>query len=220
MSYNTPLVEQMVANGAVASRESNDALYPQVAAGNQEAIKKMIESNMSLVIDKVDSYIRCWSEIAYLRDDMISEGFLGLTVAVQRMATKGEASNPNPTGYMSYWINYHIGSTVDKERAVGVGDRTVRRRQQDGDELPTSVPLPDTFNKDEGVDPMSQVDLQDLIESCCETEFDRVIVEMKAKRYSDKEIAATLDIPHTTTYMMRRAIYARFLEKSGLKGEV
>ena len=64
------------------------------------------------------------------------------------------------------------------------------------------------------------IELRDLIDACCESPEDRVIVDMREKGYVDKEIAATLTLPLTTVYMMRREIYARFLEKSGMKGEV
>lgn len=220
MSYNTPLVEQMVANGATASRESNDALYPSVAAGDPAAMHKMIQGNMSLVIDKVDGYICRFPGVAYLRDDLISEGFVGLTTAVNKMAEAGPREKPNATGYMSYWINASIGAVVDKETANGVTDRTVRRHKEQPDAMPHYVPIPEVMTNDIVVDPMSMVDLQDLIDSCCETEQDRIIVAMRAEGHKDKEIAARLDLPITTTYMLRREIYARFLEKSGLKGEV
>ena len=58
--YNSQLVGQMIANGEVGSHDSNDDLYPRVAAGDKAAIKQMIESNMSLVISKVDSYVGCF----------------------------------------------------------------------------------------------------------------------------------------------------------------
>jgi hypothetical protein len=230
--YNIALVGQMVAGGPTASRQSNDALYPRVAAGDPEAINEMIVGNMSLVVGKVDSYIGCYPHVSHLRDDLIAEGFLGLTVAVNKMAEQGPIKDANPTGYMSYWITYHVGTICDKESANGASDRTTRGRRQEGEELPHVVPMPDTLN-DIVVDPTSMVDLRDLIESCCETDVDLAIIRLRERgnhaqesavsehpAMVDKEIAKVLDIPHTTVFMLRRAIYARFLEKSGLKGEV
>jgi DNA-directed RNA polymerase specialized sigma subunit len=217
--YNTALVTSMVANGAAGSPEANLALYPRVAVGDREAMNEMIESNMSLAISKVDSFIGCFPNLAHLRDDMVSEGFLGLTKAVNKMAEAGPRENPNPTGFMSYWINHGIGTVADREAANGASDRTTRRARQNGEELPHQVAMPP--DTDEAmIDPTAEIELRDLIDSCCETETDRVIVAMREKRYTDKEIAAALELPVTTTYMLRRAIYERFLAKSGMRGEV
>lgn len=219
--YNAALVADMIATGDRASRDSNDRLYPRVVAGDQEAIKKMIESNMSLVVDKVDSFIGCFPGVAHLRDDMIGEGFFGLTKAVRLMSESGAKEGANPTGYISFWIKKHIGLVVDGEYANGACSTTIADRKSKGEELPHQVPMPTTVREMYNVDdPNSLMELRDLIYACCETEEDRVIVDMREKGYVDKEIAATLDLPITTTYMMRRAIYARFLEKSEMKGEV
>lgn len=215
--YNAALVADMVATGDPASRESNEQLYPRVAAGDKAAIRQMIEGNMSLVVDKVDSFIVCFPKIAHLRDDMISGGFIGLTEAVNRMAETGPKDSPNPTGYISFWVKKHIGLVVDGEQANGASSWTIADRKNKGKELSHQVPMP---NVEQFIDPTAMVELRDLIQACCETEEDRVIVEMREKGYVDKDIAETLGLPLTTTYMMRRAIYERFLEKSGLKGEV
>lgn len=224
MSYNVALVSSMIANGATASREKNDILWPRVVAGEKSACDEMIQSNMSLVIDKVDSYIRSFPDLAYLRDDLISEGFVGLVYAVNK---KMVGSSPrgdkkvNPTGYMSYWIAYHIGLVADKEAALGSCTKTVRRKRDDGRSLPRHVPLPKNMESETYDDAGFRIlELKDEILGCCETEDDRVIVDLREKGYVDSEIAKTLNLPHTTVYVMRREIYRRFLEKTGMKGEV
>jgi DNA-directed RNA polymerase sigma subunit (sigma70/sigma32) len=217
-SYNTPLVNSVRAAGCVSSsRQENDALYPQVAAGDEAAIKRMIESNVGLVIDRVESYIRVFPPVAYLRDDLVSEGLLSLTIAVNRMAEEGPKENPNPNGYMSYWITKAIGAVVSSEGSISIPESQTRVMKNRGDSIPKYVSLP---IEERSIDPRVMIELRDLIESCCETPEDRMIVEMREKGYVDKEIAAQLNLPHTTVYMMRRDIYARFLEKSGMKGEV
>ncbi len=236
--YNAELVQQMIAGGDAGSKALNDELYPLVVAGNAKARTRMIESNMSLVIAKVDSYIGCYPEAAHLRDDLISEGFLGLTTAVNRMADQDTKENANATGYISYWIMHSIGTVLDQESGVGASLRTKQRAfSQDSDlnaQIQEARPAKDII-----ADPMSLVDLRDEIESCCETDIDRAIVRMRERAYHsegdpdignspceypgmvDKEIAKALDLPVTTTYMLRRAIYARFLAKNPhMKGEV
>ncbi len=152
---------------------------------------------------------------------MISEGFVGLTIAVNKMAEQGPVEKINPTGYMSYWIGYHIGTVVEKETALGNSSSTSKRRRWDGDSLPKHVPLPTSMEMDTYEDHgISLVELRDEIDGCCETAEDRMIVEMREKGYGDPEIAKTLNLPHCTVYVMRREIYRRFLEKTGMKGEV
>ena len=218
--YNTALVGDMIAGGPVATAKSNDELYPKVAAGDPEAREEMIQRNMSLVVNKVDSYIGCYPGVSHLRDDLISEGFVGLTHAVNKMAEAGPKEKPNPTGYMSYWIMAQIGATVDKESANGASTATIYRSGQKGEELAHQVPMPNGTVTDIVVDPTSMVDLVDLIDACCESEHDRIICQLRELGHSDKYIAERLELPVSTTYMMRRAIYGRFLQKSGLKGEV
>ncbi len=234
--YNTLLANQVKAtvNGEVASREENDRLYPLVAACDKSAIDKMIESNMPLVISKVESFIRCFPGAAYLRDDLQSEGLLGLAKAVNKMAEAGPRENANATGYISYWVHYHLGLVIDNEKANGASQRTIQRKSNDDEPMPHCVAMSQCVGAggneyvdftaypfaDEPSDPMAMSDLRDLIYSCCETEQDRIIVDMREASHTDKEIAAVIDAPVTNTYMLRRAIYARFLAKSGLKGEV
>ena len=67
-------------------REQNERLYVRVMAGDEEARQEMIEGNMPLVIAKANSYIRRFPQLAYLRDDLHSAGFLGLVKAVNKMA--------------------------------------------------------------------------------------------------------------------------------------
>jgi hypothetical protein len=224
-SYNVALVESMVANGPVASREKNETLYPRVVAGDKAACAEMIESNMSLVIDKVDSYLRAFPDLAYLRDDLISEGFLGLVYAVNEKMVgstpRNEKKAPSATGYMSHWISFYIGILADSQTGMGCCSKTVRRLRQDGKPLPQHVPLPKNYDMETYEDPAIRVfELRDEILACCESDEDRVIVEMREKGYGDPEIAKTLDLPHCTVFIMRRELYARFLAKTGMKGEV
>jgi len=225
--YNSLLTKQVKAciNGEASSKEENDRLYPLVAAGDQGAIKQMIESNVPLVINKVESLIRCCPGITYLRDDLVAEGCLGLTKAVNKMAEAGPRDNPNATGFISYWIHYHVGIVVDGEAANGASPRTLRQKADDGEEILHKVELNEFMfteagSQSETIDPMSMPDLEDLIDACCESETDRTIVAMRAEGRKDKEIATALGLPLTTTFMARRAIYGRFLEKSGMAGEV
>lgn len=225
MSYNTELVAQITANGKPASRDENDELYAAVVAGDEAAKQRMIEGNMPLVITAVEAYLRYFPQAEHLRDDMVSEGFLGLCTAVNKMASSEMREDANPIGYINWWVRGAIGQIVDGETGVGACARTVRNHRKAGKALVRQVAPPDIDwdRPDIVVDPMAMTDLRDLIDACCESEEERAIVRMREEQYpccSDREIAVALNLPYSTVYMMRREIYRRFLEKSGMRGEV
>jgi len=74
--------------------------------------------------------------------------------------------------------------------------------------------IDDVLKRDGTRDPRSIVDLTDELMGCCESPAEREIVKHRQEGRSDAEIANILGIPKTTTYMMRRGIYARFLQRN------
>jgi hypothetical protein len=227
MSLNKDLGPLMrAAIRETGNRELNDRLYPLVVAGDEAARTEMIQSNMPLVLNKVQSFLSTHPQWSHLRDDLLSQGFVGVTQAVNKMAkpeTEDDLDEPvencNPTGFISLYIYHRLGELVDIEQGIRVPGRTFRRKKGNGEmtESPVkegSLTVEDTLNQQAQVDPRAMVDLSDEILGCCETTADRSVVEYRAKGSSDEEIAAILGVCKTTVYMMRRAIYARFLARN------
>jgi DNA-directed RNA polymerase specialized sigma24 family protein len=210
---------------APASRESNDALYPLVVAGNLKAREEMILSNMPMVTRKVSAYLFQFPQCKHLKDDLLSQGYVGLVTAVNNMVG-GQVEEPNPTGFMSMWIHREIGELLDYESAIRVPKRSyLRKKKADAEfEVPTkeaSIDADYTLDKDGDRDPRSMVDFFDEIIGCCETQIEEQIVKHRVEGRTDAEIAVILGLPKTTTYMMRRDVYDRFLERNPeIKGEV
>lgn len=209
-----------------ATRESNNRLYPLVVAGDKSAREEMILSNMPMVTVKVRAYLSQFPHCAHLLEDLLSQGYVGLIEAVNSMVGK-TAEDPNPTGFMSVYIHHAIGELMDYESAVRVPQRTFLRKKSNGQEIrvPTkeaSIGAEHVFEREAQRDPRSLTDLTDeILDGCCENEVEKQIVALRADGRSDADIAAILGIPKTTTYMMRRGIYARFLERNPeTKGEV
>ena len=73
--------------------EKNNELFPAVAAGDAAARDAMIEDNMALVVVKADALIRQMPSVAYLRDDLVSAGYVGLVKAVNKVAA-GKVKTP------------------------------------------------------------------------------------------------------------------------------
>lgn len=218
--YNNILVSQMASlNAPVGSKELNAELYPKVVAGDQEAREMMIHANMPLVLNCVESFILTFPSAEFLRDDMVSAGFVGLVDAVNRFSTN-EAID-NPTGYITVAVSREIGKLVDDEGSIRVPSRTKHHKKVKGEDVDIPERLddfPETI--EDSTHALEMVELRDTLASCCESDEERDILRMREANYVDREIADVLGLPLTTTYMLRRTLYQRFLDKTGMKGEV
>ena len=121
-----------------------------------------------------------------------------------------------------------IGEGLSNETEVRVPGRTRRRKKKQGvkieaPERERGVPICDDENgeidAEFSYDPRGMQDLRETLDACCENDTDREIIRLREAGYVDREIADILAKPPITIYVMRRAIYARFLELTGWKGE-
>src|SRR5689334_13872772 len=112
--------------------ELNDELYPLVAAGDKAAHERMILNNVDLVEWRVDEFVRRVPSAETLRDDLISEGYLALTQAVDDLCN-GESQCSNPTGYLSTAIQFAIEKYDDRQAMIAMPPRT-KARARDNDE--------------------------------------------------------------------------------------
>lgn len=199
-----------------SDRKRNERLYPRVMAGDEKARQEMIESNMPLVISKVDSYVRRYPQLEHLRDDLHSAGFVGLVRAVNKMAEHKEPSNVNPTGYMSVAITHEFVKLAKKE-AVHSGIELADTPESDLDarsDVPeVSHNIPESVVDTNQSAATELVELRDLIESCCETDEERTLIRMREEGYADRDIAKALSMPHTAAYTLRKELEQRFQKK-------
>ena len=66
--------------------QRNNELYPAVVAGDAAAREAMILNNLGLVVTKANALICQVPGVAYLRDDLVSAGNIGLVTAVNQIA--------------------------------------------------------------------------------------------------------------------------------------
>jgi len=199
-----------------SDNERNRMLYPRVMAGDEEAREEMIQSNMPLVISKVESYLREYTQLEHLRDDLHSAGFVGLVQAVAKMAEHEEPLKVNPTGYISVAITNAIVRLAKKE-AVHIGielaDAPETNMEMEGDVPEVSHDIPESVvdtNQSASPDPL---ELRELLESCCQSEEERSLLRMREEGYTDRESAEALNAPRIYVHRLRKELEERFNEK-------
>ena len=215
MAYNNYLVSQMSAPLTV---EDNLELVPLVAAGDEDAKRKMIEGNIALVLSTVEQYLRQCPQFVYLRDDLVGYGFVALINAVGRITDGDDSIDLKaPVDYIRTCVLRDLGHAIEEEAMVRIPHSTQHVATTAGNRIKqltaTSIPL----DSCPGSDGEAVYDMRDLIESCCENDNEKTFVEMREAGYTLKEIAQHLGKPISTVDLMKKRIYARVLEKSGLR---
>ena len=199
-----------------SDRERNERLYPRVMAGDEKAREEMIQSNMPLVISKVDSYVRRYPQLEHLRDDLHSAGFVGLVKAVNKMAEHKEPSKVNPTGYISVAITHEFVKLAKKEAVhsgIELADTPEIDMDASGDVPEVSHNIPESVVDTNQSATTELLELRDMLQTCCQSEEERTLLRMREEGYSDRDIAETLNMPHTTTYTLRKELEERFNQK-------
>jgi len=214
MSYNSELVSQLPPS---LSAEENLKLVEKVVAGDKVARESMICGNTAGVISLVDNHIRQFPFLAHLRDDLTSAGFTGLVSAVNQLMTEYDSDRGNVNDYIVTAIMNEIYLTVEAETTIPIPHATQYRKAAAGNKIKPMTAVVLTLENCPGDDMEASFDMRDLIESCCETDKDRTFVEMREAGYTLKEIAAALGVSTPTVYRLKRELYARVLEKSGLQ---
>jgi len=210
------------------TKASNEELYPLVALGCEIAREKIILANKGLVIFLVERFLIFMPGYRRLRDELIQAGMVSLVETVDRVARGLEEGS---TQLFSLRIQRAIGETIEADGVVPVPESTSRMKRVKGESIGlkrVNMIDPDGYpdNKPSSrrlkyfaYDPRGMQAVREMLEAACEDDTDREIMRLREEGYVDREIANVLGLSLTTVYVMRRAMYARFLELSGWKGE-
>lgn len=207
---NTLLNQSQAAGyGEPFSRERNNEIYERLVQGDEAARDEMIQGNMALVIVRVEAYMRECPQFAFLRDDLISVGLVGLCEAVEAMHKRGRVKNPNPTGYIYTAIDNHLIELTDEESTIVVPHIAQKRARQEEKpiERPRSVGTKATescFARLSAADVTAGHDLEDEIRACCHDDVDLKIVEMRKAGCTDAKIAELLGMKNGQGAISRR----------------
>jgi RNA polymerase sigma factor (sigma-70 family) len=220
--YNGQLVADMSQLGKPFCTDDNSRLYPLVTAGDADARRQMIEGNMSLAIAKVESFVRCFPEVAYLRDDLTSAAFVGLTKAVNKMAMrKGprSAAPSAPTDFIGMWIDRELRELTVSETTIHIPPRSKYRALAKGKELKTPVVQHDIPERFEVPSYQKQLEDRDLLESCCVCDEERTLLAMWLAEHTDAEIAKALGKSRETVRRLRHRLEDRIRRKMEALGD-
>ena len=207
--YNELLVSQM---SEPLDAEKNLALFERVIAGDAAAREEMIVGNMPLAVAKVESFVRCFPGVAHLRDDLASAAFTGLVKAVNQIAD-GVAlkyeGNWNPTDCIGTWINRELGRLIEDENPIRVPHTSKDRACAQGQELPLPTVCNVLPERLEAPSYEKELEMRDLIDSCCTCEEERTFVAAREAGHTLAEVAAAINRSLSFTYRMGKALDAR-----------
>lgn len=196
--------------------EENLKLVPLVAAGDTDARQRMIEGNMALVVNKVDTYIHFFPQYEFLRDDLTSAGFIGLVNAVDRIAKVGDKMAA-PVDYMRVAIIRELGELAETEGVIYIPRESQRTATAKGE--PIIVGSVTGIDPDTCACPSEEAiyDMRELIQACCCCDEERTFVRMREQGYKLKEIAAAVDMPISSLHVMKEDLCRRVLARAGLE---
>ena len=192
--------------------EQNNELYSAVVSGDVAAREALIVRNMPLIVVKVDAFIRYVPGVAYLRDDLISAGYIALVEAVNNIA-KGKVQMKAVNAYIGRAVRLSLGHLIDNEHSVRVPRETSRRQRNKGLQIrrPSVVnKIPETI---EIPSPFAALEMRDLLDACCECDDERNCLHLREQGYTFPEMARTLKMPMSSIYVMFRELQARFLAR-------
>jgi hypothetical protein len=192
MKYNKPLRDSME---CWCQPADNTALYRKVATGDEKARKRMIVDNMPMVVSIVDKYLSVNEDCDYLRDDLMSEGFLALTGVVDALRTTHLTHERAVTSYLFTAIRNAARKAACHSAHQPAGKDCSKRTMS-------------CCSSNE------EVDAADLIKACCRTPLERELVRLRQKGYSLRVIANKLRTNYSAVQTGYTAIQDRYNEKA------
>ncbi len=134
------------------------------------------------------------------RHDLHSAGFVGLVQAVNKMAEHKEPSKANPTGYISVAITHEFVKLAIKEAShsnIELADTHEDDMDAEDDAPEVLHNIPESMVDTNQSAAAGLIELRDMLNACCQCEEERTLLRMREEGYSDREIAKTLNMPHT-----------------------
>lgn len=189
MSLHAKAVELKIKS---ANRKENTNLLAQIATG-ERAHERFIEGNMAYVIFKVGKWLDEHPEYEYLKDDLISEGFLVLAKIAKRVAIVGDlGDDSNAQGLITMSLGRAFDRLASHERHAILTPEIVNHHTY---EMPITTDI-----------------LSDIL-SCCKDQRERRIVILRSRGLTDEQIAPVLGFADKSgVWKIRQEIEKRYQE--------
>jgi RNA polymerase sigma factor (sigma-70 family) len=194
----------------VSAIEKNNALYPAVVAGDAAARTAMILNNLGLVVTKANALIGRMPSIAYLRDDLVSAGNVGLVQAVNKLSPKVHVGAVNC--WLGRAINNKMQDLLPIEHTIRVPRQSSALARHNG--CPLAAPaIANVLSESlEACSDFAVVDLRDVMNACCQSDIERQCLRLHEKGYTFQEIGQRLGVSRATANLMFRKVKARILD--------
>lgn len=191
------------------SVEQNNDLYDAVVAGDAVAKEAMIVGNRGLVVVKADALIRKIPSVAYLRDDLVSAGNIGLVRAVKRLTRRVRRAAVN--AWIGRCVSKEMLDLLPHEHTVYVPGRSSALAYNNN--RPIDPPrvinaLPETL---EAYSDCRIVELRDLFSVCCQTDTERLCFRLREEGHTYSEIAEQVGLAVSTVYTTLTRLKQRIL---------
>ncbi|MGA2066861.1 MAG: hypothetical protein ABSG86_17925 [Thermoguttaceae bacterium] len=172
--------------------ERNNELFPLVVAGDAAARRAMIEENMALVKVKAKALIAEIPGVAYLRDDLVSAGYIGLVEVVNKVS-KGKIRCRGFNTAAGTAITRKMLDLLPFEKTIRVPRSSwsaAKKKKRPINPPEVFNALPETLK----AVPQLTADLRDVCDACCDTDDERTCLQMRAEKYTFEEIAEALGV--------------------------
>jgi DNA-directed RNA polymerase specialized sigma24 family protein len=205
----------------VDQRERNKQLYDRMLEGDQAARESLITENLGLVGWHVGAVIARCPSLKRHRHDIESSGRIGLVIAVNSILAGRASPILDMTSYLSKSIRREVVRFLRSEWPDD--PRVLEATEEKPDENkpePTKEEVRNVARIQYGFNgwepsftPFNETDEVDLILSCCESDYEREIVQMRLDGYTDTEIAAKFNVTRPAITARRRVIFNRYRTK-------
>jgi RNA polymerase sigma factor (sigma-70 family) len=185
-----------------ASKEDNMQLYERLPDSRDE----MITRNMPLAIMLTDRYTQQHPQYQYLYDDLLSSAFSGLVHAVAALSTSHRPERIRPTGYITLYVTHSLKDVALMAPMIVPSLRTQKRKPYLPPITTESDVLPDQIAQRNDND---FIDLCETITHCCQSHIEQQVVDLRAQRYTLREVATILGTSEATVRRTIRTVHKR-----------
>lgn len=168
-------------------KERSD-LLKNVRSGDQDAFERMILGHMKYAYKIVNDAAQRY-DAYYLIDELFDSAIEGILIAVDRIR-RGKLDHDNFTTYIGLWVKGQVSTTL----------RSFERRPTKTNKILSRTDW--------------EVDFWDQVFSLAENAFERNVLTLRSREYTDKETAEKLNVSASLVFRTRCLLKNRYSRKA------